>query len=122
MSRPTLLASPKRMVACPDNSVVAQRAHELGLAHRAAALAGYPGSRRSNSPAEPPPAVAAGDLPWRLRRGSSCGLAKADVQADRGACAAGSQLHEIAHLVDQEQAVTAALRASPDPPGERVGD
>ena len=47
---------------------------------------------------------------------------EAHVQPDGGAGPAGSQLDEVAHLVDQEQALASALRVAPDAPGEWVGD
>src|ERR1700716_93344 len=76
-----------------------------------AATTGYPSHPTPNAPA-----ASAAD-----RSGRACS-GEAHMQADRGACPPGSQLDEVTHLVDQEQAVAAAFRAPPDPPGQRVHD
>src|SRR4029077_17708656 len=46
----------------------------------------------------------------------------AHAHPDRGAVLARAQLDQVAHLVDQPQAMATVLGALPDPPGQRVGD
>src|SRR4030081_3103408 len=76
-----------------------------------AATPGYPSHPTPNAPAA---SAADGQVgAWGV---------EAHMQADRGACPPGSQLDEVTHLVAQEQAVAAAFRAPPDPPGQRVDD
>jgi hypothetical protein len=41
------------------------------------------------------------------------------VHPDRGSGRPGSEFDQVAHVVDQVQAVAAAVRAPPDPPGQK---